>query len=237
MKNHVFKVLVAVTSLVAAVSSHAGLVFTIENPGVEASTVPGVTTETFNSQPIGPFSGSVMGGLGSLSTGGNIVAPDAFGGASPPPGGSDYYAVGVQSGQLQSTLTLATPQHYFGMYWSAGDAGNQLEFFDHGTLLASYVVASITPSLTPAYYGNPNNGLDSSEPFVYLDFTTTGASAITSVVFLNASTGSGFEMDNFSVTSQQITPPGNPVPEGGVTAGMLGGAIALMGVFRRRSRG
>jgi hypothetical protein len=211
-------------AIATTVSAHAGLIFSIEAPGVQASTVPGVTTEDFNSQPLGSFSGATA--VGTLSSGGAIVAPNAYGGSF----ASDYYAVGTQSGQTQSTLTLTSPQHYFGMWWPAGDAQNILKFYDGATLLNSYNVASLLAlSLSPAYFGNPSNpGQDLGEPFVYLDFTTTGTSGITSVEFDNVPGTTGFEMDNFSITDQQIIPPGTQVPDSGSTLLMLCGAAVML---------
>ncbi len=228
MKSFKLGVLVALSGLATAMSGHAGLVFTIENAGVQATTVPGVTTETFDSGSPGAFSGAIA--MGTLSTGGAKVAPNFFGGSS----ASQYYAVGAQSGSTAATLTLTTPQNYLGMWWPAGDAQNRLEFYDGATLLASYRVADIVPFLSPAYYGNPNGGVNAGEPYVYLDFTTTGGSHITSVNFLNDSTGSGFEIDNISVTTDVITPPGNPIPDGGSTLALLGGTLAGIGALRRK---
>ena len=213
----------AAIGLVAAVPSHAGLVFSIEGPGVQASTVSGVTTEDFNSQGTGPLAGSIA--VGTLSVGGSIVAPNAFGGSAPPAAGSDYYAVGVQSGQNQATLTLSSPQNYFGMYWPAGDTQNKLSLYNGATLLGAYSVFDIiATALSSGYYGNPNNGLDSGEPFVYLNFTTTGTDFITSIVFQN-NQNSGFEMDNFSIATGNITPPGTVVPE---PTTMIAGALLLL---------
>lgn len=217
-----------------ASSADAGVVFTIENPTVQASTVAGVTTETFDSFAVGAFSGSILGGVGTLTPGGAIAAPDAYGGAN----ASRYYAVGVQSGQLASTLTLNSPQHYFGMWWAAGDWENHLEIYDEVTLLGSYRVADIIPFLSSAYFGNPNSNPNNkiNEPFVYLDFTATGSSHITSVRFLNEERTSGFEMDNFSILDRPIDPPGyDPVPDGGSASLMLGAATMLLSLLRKRA--
>ncbi len=172
--------------------------------------------------PVGTFNGGAVVS-GSYSGG-------AFGGAY----GSDYYAVGVQSGTVQGTLTFAKPEYYFGMWWPAGDAGNELEFYDGSTLLASYRVGDIIPSLSSAYFGNPNNGLDAAEPFVYLDFTATGSDQFTKVVFNNDTVYSGFEMDNMSVYGQPITPPGNPVPDPASTLALLGFAVTALAGVRRK---
>ena len=223
--------LVAFSSLVLTLPSQAGIIFTIEDAGVQESQVPGVVTEDFNSLPLGHFSGAIT--MGTLSAGGSIVAANSYGGSY----GSQYYAIGAQSGDLAATLTLTSPQDYFGMYWPAGDAKNHLEFFDGATLLGSYRVGDIIPDLTSAYYGNPNNGADKREPFVYLNFTTTGSSVITSVKFLNDDASTGFEMDNFSVLSTPVNPiPGHTVPDGDATALLLGGGLALIGAIKRGFR-
>ena len=122
------------------------------------------------------------------------------------------------------------------MWWPAGDANNTLAFYDPANnLLGNYTVASILSGLPSTYLGNPNNGLDAAEKFAYLDFTTLGSDSIGKVVFGNSgSVGSGFEMDNFSVTDRQITPPGNSVPDSGTTALFLGAALSGLSLIRRK---
>jgi hypothetical protein len=228
---HYFSTIAITSALLTTFSAHAGLIFTIENPGVQASTVPGVTTETFDGFSLGAFSGASA--VGTFSTGGSVVAPNAFGGSF----ATRYYTIGGASGHTSSTLTLPAPEHYFGMWWPAGDSQNQISFFNGANLLASFNVGSILSlALSPAYFGNPNNGQDSREPFVYLDFTTTGSDAITSIQFNNSLT-TGFEMDNFSILSQSITPPGNSLPDGGASLLLLSGAAAALLSLRRKFNG
>jgi hypothetical protein len=233
----------AAVAVMGISSARAQLVFTYENPGVQATTVSGVITETFDSLPLGSFSGSILGGAGSLSPGGAVVSGTASGGAyggagtGTPGSVTDFYAIGGQSGNAGPvTLTFTTPQRYFGMWWPAGDAQNRLSLYDPANnLLGNYSVASILSGLPSTYLGNPNNGLDTGEKFAYLDFTTIGSTTIGKVVFgNNGSTGTGFEMDNFSITDQQITPPGNSVPDGGATALLLGAALSGLGLIRRK---
>jgi hypothetical protein len=221
-----------VIGLFTGITSHAGLIFSIEGAGVQASTVPGITTETFDSGSPGAFSGSVA--MGSLNAGGAKVAADSFGGAFD----SQYYALGVQSGFTAATLSLTTPQNYLGIWWSAGDGRNRLEFYDGATLLGSYRVFDITPFLGAAYYGNPNDGSNAGEPYVYLNFTTTGGNSITELRLLNDSTAGGFEIDNISVTTQRINPPGIliPTPDSGSTVALFAGAVALVCGLRRSTK-
>ena len=205
--------LAAAVLLSAAASSRAAIVFTVEAPGVQQSQVAGVTTENFND-------GNLISTLGTY-TGGSANPASLFGGA----GGTGFF---LQNGP--TTLTLNSPQFYFGMWWSAGDAANLLEFYDGATLVGSFNVGSIIPFLSPAYYGNPTPnflGQDSAEPFAYLNFTATGTTQITRVVF----GGGNFESDNHSVIDQRITPPGTDptsVPDGGSTLALAG--MALLGL-------
>lgn len=230
MKQFLFRAVLP-AGLVSVVSLQAGLIFTIEGPGVQATSVSGVTTETFDTAALGSFSGAIS--IGTLSSGGAIVAPDAFGGSD----ATRYYAVGVQSGSTEATLTLNEAQNYFGMWWPAGDAGNKLEFYNGASLLGSYRVGDIIPLLSPGYFGNPNNGLNGGEAYVYLNFTATGTDSITSVKFLNDTIFSGFEIDNLSVTTERIDPPGTlpGVPDAGSTAGLLALALVMIRSIKSRS--
>jgi len=217
--------------LLCAQPLHAQLTFTIEGPGVQATTVAGATTETFNGLPAGSLGSYVSPGIGTFS-GGAIVAANEYGGAG---GGGNYYAVGAESGTTLGTLTLSSPQDYLGLWWSAGDAENVLQFFDGATVIGTYDVGSIIPYLSAAYYGNPNAaflGQDSGEPFVYLNFTTSGTTQITSVDFENG-LSTGFELDNVSVYNQAITPPGNSVPDATNTTLLLFMAAASLFGYRQ----
>ncbi|MGH7994915.1 MAG: Npun_F0296 family exosortase-dependent surface protein [Opitutaceae bacterium] len=213
--------------LLAAPALRADIILTIENPGVQSTTVSGAATETFDSAPLGDVASPYATAVGTLS-GGTVVASTYDGGQY---GGADETAFFTVLGDGSSaTLIFPAPEDYFGLWWAAGDPGNLLKLYDDGTLISSYQFSEITPDLSAAYYGNPNNGLDSGQPFVYLDFTTAGGTKITSVEFDNI-TDSGFEMDNLSVFGEPISPPGRAVPDGGWTLALLtigiGGLLAL----------
>jgi len=217
--------------LLASAPARAIIVFTIENPGVQQTTVAGAITETFDTHALGAL-GTFVSPVGTFS-GGTVLAPDQYGGAN-----STRYnlAAGLQSGG-SSTLTMTTPQKYLGFWWSAGDVRNQVEFYDPSlNLLAVFNTASIIPFLTPAYYSNPNPppGRNTAEPYAYFNFTATGSETIGSVVFRQLSGGGGFEIDNVSVFDQPITPPGHTLPEGGPLLPVLGAAMALFALMRRK---
>ena len=209
-----------------ALSSNAQLAFTIENAGVTSTSVPGVITEDFDSRPLGAFSGSTP--VGSFSSGGVIYSADVYGGAN----NSQF----MRPTQGPVTITLPAAENYFGVWWSAGDVNNWLEFFDGATSLGVYQVGTIIPFLDSSYYGNPvpgpNLGGNKGEPYAYLNFTTTGSEHITSVKF----SGPNFEFDNISITEEKITPPGHSVPDGGATIGLLGGGLLGLAALRRKMR-
>jgi hypothetical protein len=207
-----------------ALSANAQLAFTIEGPGVQSTTVSGVITENFDSRALGAFSGATP--VGTFSAGGTIFAADQFGGANT----SQF----MRPQTAPVMLTMPAPQNYFGVWWSAGDANNFLEFFDGATSLGVYNVGTIIPFLSSSYYGNPNPpaGRNLGEPYAYLNFTTTGSEHITAVKF----SGGNFEFDNISITEEKITPPGNSVPDGGATIGLLGAGMLGLAALRRKSR-
>ena len=205
----------------------AGIIFTREAPGVQQTSVVGATTESFDSLPVGAF-GPFVSPVGTYSPGGTIVAPDLFGGANQ----TRYISVGVQSGQLSYDLSFSGLRTYFGFYWSAGDGSNHVDFYEGATLKATFSVGDIIAGLSAAYFGNPNTGQNTGEPYVYLNFTSSDlASRFDRVVFRGTSLGAGFESDNHSVFDVIIPPPG--VPEPASISLMLSGVGGLL-VYRIR---
>jgi hypothetical protein len=223
----------AVMSLLAAggaPSARAGIVMTYEAPGVQSSSVAGVTTETFNSFGTGQYT-SLETAVGTLSTSASmaIVAADSYGGAG---GTGNYMAFGAQSGSGDPvTLTLKGPESYFGFWWSAADANNSVTFYSGSNMVASFNESSAFSFTTPgdAYYGNPINGADSGEPFAYFNFGAADGTTFTSIVFSNNNmTGTGFEADNFSVGAV-----GEP---SSLVLGSMGSAVCALSLWRRRVR-
>jgi hypothetical protein len=116
------------------ITGRASLYVSIEAPGVQATTVSAwysahgnpvtVNTETFDELSVGNHTSFDFNGNASIGTytspGIGILIAGQYGGAY----GSNYAAVGVQSGTTDATLTLTAKQGYFGMWWSAGDPQN-----------------------------------------------------------------------------------------------------------------
>ena len=147
-----------------------------------------------------------------------LIRPaDAFGGA----GGTGKYLTinaNINAADTSTTLTLATPQRYFGLWWSAGDPNNVLQFYSGSTLLETFTTNSVVnfinkQSNKSAYYGNPNNGKDTREPFAFLNFfaNPSDPSVTFDRVVLTNSGSSGFEQDNHTIASSYIDIVGTAV--------------------------
>ena len=219
-------------------TSHAGITYTIDVPGVQASTVSGITTETFNADNPGNYStlATAVGTLTSANPGQFAIVPassnayGAYGGAG---GTGNFFAVGNESGSYQPvTLSFNGPESYFGLWWSAADSHNSLALYSNGTLVTTVTTSNLTSLInasgdSSAYYGNPNNGQDAGEPFVYVNFYADSSTPITSAVFMNPSL-TGFEADNFSVKTSVVPEPSSSV---------LGGVAAAIGALAWRDAG
>ena len=179
------------------------------------------------------------------------VAADNFGGSVDPTSNntrSNYVTVNPTSdlgGLTTSTLTLNQDQRYFGLWWSAGDVNNKLEFQDAsgkvvGSFLSSDITAAILRLPTSAqasYQGNPTQSpkTNTGEYYAYLNFFATDDTTFRKVVFSNASS-TGFESDNHAVATSYNNIRGQnvAVPE---PLTILGAATAAaFGVsFKRRA--
>ena len=147
-------VMAGLASLVSG-RAEAGYLLTVNNAGSQTSTVSGVTTESFDSIKTGEYT-SLNTAVGTLSSPGMaVVSANQYGGAG---GSGNYFAIGAESGQNSATLTLNGPQAYFGFWWSAADALNQVEFLSGGQVVADFSPASLLGSTYPGYAGNPNGG-------------------------------------------------------------------------------
>jgi hypothetical protein len=221
------QIVLTITATTFLIHTSYGFVFTIEDPGVQSTTVANALTETFDGIPLGAVNNYSSPTVGGVYNGGAIAVADIYGGAN-----NSHYLDIPHMGS--ASLVFDTPKTYFGMWWSAGDRYNELTFLDpQGDILGSYQVGDIIPFLSQDYYGNPNSGANMGEPYVYLNFTAVPGESIKSIQFLSTGAG-GFETDNHSVLEEYIEPPGHGVPETASSLVLLSGALGLVFAFRLR---
>lgn len=222
-------------------TASAGLVLTVENAGVQQTSVSGVTTESFDGFSRG-WTGSLATAVGVITSGNmQINEADQYGAAG---GEGNYLAVG--GGDSPTTLAFAAPQSYFGFWWSAADGSNAFSIYSGSTLLGNFNPGTALDALSYHYKGNPTSPFyeqDYGEKFAYLNFFGTGGTTFDRVVFTNYNSGSRLELDNFSIRAAAVdNPPGtglegfHGVPEPSSLALASIAAAAAVGFSRRRGR-
>jgi hypothetical protein len=210
-----------------------------------SSTTCDVGSENFNTLTTQTLLGAVAtfgsGITGTYAGDGLILPADQYGGARAT---GNYLA--VADGQSES-LTLSTPVNFFGLWFSALDATNTLQFYQTGnpdpiyTFGADQFQALVGPCPSGAYCGNPNAAFlnaNSGQQYAYLEFLATGGTFNT-VVISEASDTGNFEADNEAVGS--VSDPHvagtaiNATPEpGSLTLAIAGASLILLGMGFRR---
>jgi hypothetical protein len=214
-----------------------------EAPGVLNSTAgfTSVGVETFDNRSgsngfTTDFGGAAgLGGLTGTFTGTfSVVGADQYGGA----GGSNY----ITDNDSSFTLTLSQDVTYFGLWVSAMNDGNVVTILDsNGNTLTTFDTASMAALIgsNHAYYGNPSGpyaGLDSDEPFAFVNFFDQSGSFNTIQI-----SGAGFESDNFTVgtftstSGTGVAGTASDVPEPASFAALGMGIGGLLAARRRRA--
>jgi len=203
----------------AAISSHAAVIVTYaEDPAAMNSSLSGTQVFDFNTTAIGRTTNVSWSGVGTFDQL-YVKAADAYGGATDAthPNGTRYSLQGAGTSVLTSTLQLNQASSYFGMWWSAGDAKNVLDFYLGNTLIGEFTTASLMNPLPAEYDGNPKNrGINSGEPYAFINFLGDSNTAWDRIVLRNNGS-SGFESDNYTSRKTAWNPsvdgalPGVPV--------------------------
>lgn len=230
----------------------ASFTVTIEDPGKQNAN----SSKLINSH-IQNFDGQAAGydtqgfqwkdekkNIGSYSTT-LIINADRYGGAG---GEKQYFDVDTNrsgNGQTVSTLKLTEAQKYFGLWWSAGDANNELKFLSQGKVIETITTANVVDyigklSNKTSYYGNPNetfNNQNSWEPYAFLNFYNAGGT-FDEIQFSNNG-GTGFESGNHTIATGYKGTSGDviikAVPESSSALGVIAiGFVGATSVLTRR---
>ncbi|MEJ6482173.1 hypothetical protein N0Y54_12705 [Nostoc punctiforme UO1] len=229
----------------------ASFTISIENAGVQnaqLSNLVNANVQTFDAQTQGYSATGFQWNEGTTNIGSYkntlIMNPDQYGAAG---GTGKYFDVDTNrsgNGQTVSTLNLTTAQSYFGLWWSAGDASNVLEFYSKGNLVERITTADVASYIgklpnSGGYKGNPTStykGQDSNEPFAFINFYDV-AGTFDQVKFTNIG-GTGFESDNHTVATGYNSITGNvvtAVPESSSVLGVFAiGFVGAASVMTRR---
>lgn len=185
------------------------IITTSEGVGAFNSTLSGTNVQTFDNLS-GVNKNVVWDGVGTFDEI-NVIPANAYGGApsAAMPTGTAYAVEGIGK-VTQTTLKLNEASSYFGLYWSAGDAANDLKFYSNGVLVADFTTANLMNMLPKSYYGNPiaegnNAGQNKGEPYGFINFIGGADTSWDTIVFGNTQ-GSGFEADNYTVRSEGWNP-------------------------------
>lgn len=250
-------VVLAASPAIAAPTNSFSVTF--EAPNVQSSTVVAnlVGVESFDTR--GTSTGQASPGEGPQSFS-NVFSPaltvnysnvftlpaGANGGAL----GTGRYSRAPQDGS--TTIDIVTPGDvgidYFGMWISAFDSGNFVDFFRNDTLIFTFAPANVLAALgscvgatnqaNNGYCGNPNQGINgigtvANEPYAFVNFRNTDGVFDKINIRQNSdvNAGAGYQTDNHTFAA--INVPAVPEP---ATWAMLIGGFGLAGVSLRRKR-
>ncbi len=222
-------------SVCLSTASWGALIVQAEKPGVQTTTVENASTYSFENLGTGSHANVTydFGGITGTYDQLYITNANAYGGAN----SSVYPTADYNVGGVNSySLTLSDSVNYFGMWWSAGDGSNLLEFYLGNTKVAQYQTSTTMGALPDSYYGNPNTGDNKGEPYAYLNFYGTNGTVFDKIVFSTTTAGPGFESDNHALL--KVATPGDgmdvsDVPEPSTYA-LLGSAAVVLGILRKR---
>ena len=225
-------------SLIPAVALLSVLATPLANAITISSSTGGAPTGAnlvnFDKLPLGNGGGTATGPSGTVNvsfTGDAKAVQGALGGqyAAPVLSGSNGTGFGapnqvngtdattyLTTGVGTVTLTFGSLQSYFGILWGSVDTYNTLYFYK-GTSLVDTVPGNLV-----ALFPTGDQGVNGTK-YVNIDTTSPYDTVVA------ASGNYAFEFDNVAYSPLSLT-----VPDGGVTAGMLGVSLAGLAFLRRK---
>ncbi|MCM2680652.1 Npun_F0296 family exosortase-dependent surface protein [Echinimonas agarilytica] len=228
--------LATVCFFLSVCSANAALVVSIEDAGVQHSTISNIAqTETFDAMSPVAFPASYNNNFGTYrKTAGSpsIKKAGKYGGAD----GIGNYLFIPRSNSSEIELIFNEAVAYFGFWWSAGDSGNRLSIttnHDYKEFVTSEILDANV--LTDAHYGSPTSKTgNKNEPYAYVNlFATTPNDKIKSIRFY----GKNFETDNHSASTSFVGYSGNfltPIHEPSTIALFAFSAIFMTSLSRRK---
>lgn len=219
--------------LCLAPCAFSSAVVSYEAPGVENTSVAGVSIYSFNNlspnRAIRPA--TAFATFNQLY----VIGANEYGGAS----GSSYGVVGTPTGSanLETSLVQFTrPISYLGFWWSAADPNNAFTLYSGQhtvlTMTDQTLIHALGSCRVPnAYCGNPNDGEDPGELFAYVNIWGTDGTTFSAAKFHQMNESGGFEFDNLAY---QDDPSGDSpsIPEPGTSLLASLGLIALATAFK-----
>jgi hypothetical protein len=196
----------------------------VESATAPSANITGVSTETFT-MPFGTVpSGTLANGASYSVTGTSSVSNGSFGGQS-----TGNYLNG--SSGSNTALSLSTPAAYFGIYFCAADAFNEIVISSLGTTLLTFDTATLLTKLnngvgtvtaingsvynTADYFGKPVSGTNPTQAYAYLHFIAEAGFTFDKIELKQKPGAAKFESDNHSIRTSAPATPGSlvAVPE------------------------
>lgn len=194
------------------ITNDAGITVTIEDAGVQGALATGNKyVVDFNSSSLASDGFSLSNAGTTYTYEGNyeLANADVYGGAN---GSRHIRSVVTNNDSSCFRVRLDRDQKYFGFWWSAGDSYNKLTFRNNGQEVGVFVTEDLKNFIdnsnsinTSDYYGNPNTGGNSGEPYSFVNVFFDDGVSFDEVIFeTTTNDGAKFESDNhtFSTTSE-----------------------------------